>query len=99
MRVGVRDSPAIDSQGLAIEALRFFAAHADQAQRFFDWSGLEAGGIRQAASDPGFASGVLDYFAQNLASLERFAEAAGLEPGDVIDLHERSKTRGLTAHD
>ncbi len=91
--------PGLSVERLAIEALSFFGTRPEEGQRFFAWSGLDAGTVRSAAAEPHFALGVLDYFAENLASLERFCDSAGLLPGDVIRCHETLKTRGLTSHD
>ena len=96
---GADHTPALDGREFVVEALRFFAGDADEAQRFFGWSGLDAGSLRAAAAEPDFSAGVLDYFAQNLASLERFCEGAGFSPAAVLHLHESLRPRGLTSHD
>lgn len=85
-----RKSPAsLDPERLIIQGLTFLAADAEEAQRFFSWSGLEPASLRQAVGEPGFARGFVDYLLQNLEALERFAAQAGLEPAQIVAWHER----------
>ena len=77
-------SRLIDDTSLAIAALNFFAEDPGQADRFFAWSGLDAGSIRQAAGQPGFGSSVLDYFMQDEALMVSFAAHAGYDPADLV---------------
>lgn len=78
----------LDDATLAIEALRFFADDPERADRFFTWSGLDAGTLRAAASRPGFGASVLEYLMQDEPLLLSFAQHAGLKPADVAATHQ-----------
>lgn len=82
-----------DDAGLAVAALNFFAEDRGRADRFFAWSGLDAGSIRQAAAEPGFGASVLDYIVQDEALLLSFTARAGLDPADVLAAYEAARAR------
>jgi hypothetical protein len=86
-------STPVDDGSLAVAALRFFAEDRDRAERFFTWSGLEAGSIRAAARQAGFGASVLDFLMQDEALLVSFAEHAGLDPADISAAYQASKAR------
>lgn len=68
---------------VAIAALAFIAAAPTELSRFLALTGIEAGGIRAAAAEPGFLEGVLAYIAGNERTLLAFAHSAGIAPQDV----------------
>lgn len=86
-------SGSLDSETLAIEALRFFGANPREAERFFAWSGLDAATVRAAASQPAFGFGVLHYLAQDEPLLLSFAAHAQLDPADIAAACEASLAR------
>jgi hypothetical protein len=69
-----------DAEALALAVLEFLAAEGERIGRFLSLSGLDPGGLRKAALQPGFLPGVLDYIAGDEALLLAFAEAAGIAP-------------------
>jgi hypothetical protein len=82
----MKKPPALDSETaeqLAIQALNFIAADAQQLGRFLALTGIGPAGIRSAARQPGFLAGVLDHLAGDEKMLTAFAAAHGVDPGDV----------------
>ena len=65
---------------LAIQALAFIAADPERLALFLNVTGLTAGAIRSAASEPGFLAGVLDHMLGDEALLTAFAGDAGIDP-------------------
>ena len=81
-------SASVDSDIVILHALRFFADEPEQAQRFFVWSGLDSGSLRQAATRAGFGDALIDYFGQDEAVLLSFARHAGLDPAKIAEVSE-----------
>ena len=89
-----------NAEALAIRALGFVAADPELLPRFLAITGIEAGAIRQAASEPGFLAGVLQFIAAHEPTLMRFSEETGVPPQQVSaalralpfgdDSHDRS---------
>ncbi len=69
---------------MAVSALGFVAADAELLPRFLAISGIEAGQIRAAASEPGFLAGVLQFIAAHEPTLMKFSEATGTPPESVM---------------
>ncbi|MBV8848166.1 MAG: DUF3572 domain-containing protein [Methylobacteriaceae bacterium] len=69
-----------DAEGLALAALNFLGQDETRIARFLGLSGLDPGGLRKAAAEPGFLPGVLDYLAGDEHLLLEFAEAAQIAP-------------------
>jgi hypothetical protein len=67
----------VDAEQLAIDALGYIASEPDLMKRFLDITGIEADGIRQAASQPGFFVGVLDFLLANENDVVAFSHATG----------------------
>ena len=93
-RRGSKAGPrSIDGATLAIESLTFLGSDPDQAQRFFALSGLDAGTIRAAVTEPGFLSVVLDFLTSDDKLLERFAAHAGQRAIDVAHTAQALRER------
>lgn len=87
----MRGRRTIDKAGaedLAVRALTFLAAEDDRLRRFLDLSGLQPGGVRAAASSPGFLAGVLDYVAADETLLLAMAEAVAEPPESIMAARE-----------
>jgi hypothetical protein len=76
------------AETLAIAALSYLAADAEQLGRFLAVTGIGPEGIREAARDPGFLAGVLDHVAQDEELLLAFARHEDIEPTEI----ERART-------
>jgi uncharacterized protein DUF3572 len=68
---------------LAIGALGFIAADAEELSRFLALTGIDSGAIRSAAAEPGFLGGVLAHVAGNERTLLAFAAQAGVAPEEI----------------
>ena len=89
-----------NAEALAIQALAYVAADSELLPRFLAITGIEAGDVRRAASEPGFLAGVLQFIAAHEPTLLRFCEETGTPPQNVSsamralpygdDRHDRS---------
>jgi len=70
----------VDSQILALQALAHVAGNEDLGPRFLALTGLDAAGLRAAASDPALLAAVLEFLAAHEADLLRVAEALSVRP-------------------
>jgi uncharacterized protein DUF3572 len=68
---------------LAIQALGFIGEDPRTLARFLDISGIPAGQIRTASSEPGFLAGVLEHMLSDEKLLVAFADSAGVDPAAV----------------
>lgn len=72
-----------EAESIAIRAIGYIAADDERLQRFLALTGLDPGGLRSAASEPGFLAAVLDHIAGHEPDLLAFAAAADLPPERV----------------
>ena len=72
-----------DAEAIAVSALGFIAAESTRLDRFLALTGLDPGGLRQAATQPGFFAAVLDHLAGHEPDLLAFAVEANLSPEKV----------------
>ena len=75
------------AEAIAIQALGYLAEDDERLGRFLALSGLDAGEIRAAATQPGFLAGVLDHVAGDETLLVAFAEHLGIAPTEVGRAH------------
>jgi uncharacterized protein DUF3572 len=75
------------AETLAIQALTFIAEDPDRLGRFLGITGIEAGQIRAAATEPGFLAGVLEHMLGDESLLMAFASSAGIDPAAVARAH------------
>jgi len=68
---------------LAIQALAFLAREPQRLAAFVSATGIPPGGIRDAASEPGFLAGVLDHMLGDESLLLAFAAGAGIDPAGI----------------
>lgn len=71
------------AEAIAIAALSYLAADAEQLGRFLALTGIGPEHIREAARDPGFLSGVLDHLSSDEALLIAFARHEGIDPAEI----------------
>lgn len=71
------------AETLAVQAFAFVAEGHDRLASFLSATGLEPGGIRHAAQEPGFLAGVLEYILGDESLLIAFAQSAGIDPTEV----------------
>lgn len=71
------------AEALAVQALAFVAGDPTLLPRFLAISGIEAGDVRAAASQPGFLAGVLQFVLAHEPTLMQFSEATGIDPAEV----------------
>ena len=76
-----------EAESLAIQVLSFLAEEPDRLARFLALSGIDAGAIRSAATQPEFLLGVLDHVVGDEALLLAFAAQFDLEPAAVDRAH------------
>ena len=67
------------AETIALQALAFVAADADQLERLLAETGLVAAEIRANAADPVLLGGVLDFVLSNEARLLDFCASAGID--------------------
>ncbi len=79
----------VDPEAIAIQGLHFIASDDDRLQRFMALTGITPDGIRDAASEPGFALSVLDFIGQDDETVLAFAAVNGLRPEDVMMAREK----------
>lgn len=84
---------AFDADQVAIDALGYIASEPDLMKRFLDLTGIEASGIREAASQPGFFVGVLDFMLANERDLEEYAYRTGANPETLSIAREKLDAR------
>jgi Protein of unknown function (DUF3572) len=72
-----------EAEAIAICALTYLSETPELMQRFLALSGIEASGIREAASEPHFFAGVLKFFLAHEPTLMAFCAARELEPQTV----------------
>ena len=65
---------------LALEGLGWLAGQEDGLQRFLDQSGIEPGGLREAAGRPEAGLAVLDFLLSNEDLLLGFCASADIDP-------------------
>jgi hypothetical protein len=84
---GARNMSPEGAEALAIQALSFLAEDSERLTRFFSVTGLDPGGIREAASSPGFLAGVLAYLASDEKLASEFIAAAPCSADDIFRAH------------
>lgn len=84
---------AINADQIAIDALGYIAIEPDLMRRFLDLTGIEADGIRWAASHPGFLVGVLDFLLANENDVVAFSRATGT-PLEAVQVARQMLDRG-----
>ena len=84
---GARGMSPEAAEALAIQALSFLAEDSERLTRFFSVTGLDPGGIREAAGSPGFLAGVLAYLASDETMAREFTAAASCAPDDIFRAH------------
>lgn len=72
------------AEDVAIQALGFIAGDAELLGRFLAITGIDAAGIRTAATQPGFLAGVLQFIAAHEPTLLSFCAAANLPPESIL---------------
>lgn len=72
-----------DAEALAVKALGWIAADPTLLQRFLAITGLDAGTVRHAATQPGFHAGVLRFLTDHEPTLLAFASDSGISPAAV----------------
>lgn len=77
------------AEGIALEAFQRLAADAERLGRFLAVSGLDAGSVRQAASEAGFLPAVLDYLCADEALLVAIAAELGRRPEQVAEARHK----------
>ena len=75
------------AEELAFRVLSLIAADEEKLWRFLDLTGLDPGGLREAAARPGFPAAILDHVASDEALLLAVAEALGETPERVARAH------------
>jgi len=78
-----------DSEAIAVEVLGRLAAEPDRLSRFMSLGGLDAGSIRDAASQPGFLPAVLDHVAADEPLLLAVADELGHRPELLMEARRR----------
>jgi hypothetical protein len=86
--------PAADPESLAIAALGFLAGDPERLDRFLALTGIDPGGVREAAGQPDFLGSVLDYFLADEALLLAFAANARHRPESIAAARARLGPRG-----
>jgi hypothetical protein len=74
------DNGDTTSEAVAVSALSWIAADEKMLDRFLALTGIEAGQVRQAASEPGFLAGVLDFLLAHEPSLMAFCNETETDP-------------------
>jgi hypothetical protein len=77
---GPRQPGREEAEAIAVAGLAFLADDPVRLERFLALSGLSAGDIRQAATQPGFLAGVLQHIMDDDRIAGTFAMAQGLSP-------------------
>ncbi|WP_372426779.1 DUF3572 domain-containing protein [Salinarimonas chemoclinalis] len=75
---------AARAEGIAVAALGLIAADEERLARFLALTGLDPGGLRAAAAEPGFLAAILDHVVAEEELLLAVAEAAGESPEVVL---------------
>ncbi|WP_029030224.1 DUF3572 family protein [Salinarimonas rosea] len=75
---------AARAEAIAVVALGSIAADEERLARFLALTGLDLGGLRAAAAEPGFLAAILDHVVAEEALLLAVAEAAGESPEAVM---------------
>ena len=75
---------ADEAERIAIAALGHVASNETLMTRFLSVTGIDPGGIRAAAADPGFLAGVLDFLLGHEPDAVAFAAEHSLPPEDVL---------------
>jgi hypothetical protein len=68
---------------MAISILGWLSSQPDMMSRFLALSGLDAGSIRQAATQPGFFGGLTSFLMGHEPTLMQFCEETGAKPAMV----------------
>lgn len=72
------------ARDLSDNALHFVASDPELTAAMLAASGADAGGLRQMAARPEFATFLLDFLLEEDARVLAFARAAGIRPEDVM---------------
>ncbi len=73
---------------IAIAALAHIAEEPERVERFAALTGIDPGGMREAARTPGFLPAILDYLAGHEPDLLEFAAARHIRPERVAAARE-----------
>lgn len=73
-----------DAEETAIAVLVWLAGEPELMGRFLALTGLEAGNLREAATEPGFLAGVLGFLMAHEPTLMDFCAATGTRPETVV---------------
>lgn len=71
-------------EAIAAEALAFLAEEPDRLGRFLSLAGIDPGGIREAAGQPGFLMAVMEHLMSDDSLLITFAANRGVKPETVV---------------
>ena len=80
---------ALDPQTIALQALAWTLEDDIRASRLLALTGLDAGSLRDALSDPATLDGVLGFLEAHQPDLVACADALGIKPEDLINVRER----------
>ena len=69
-----------EALAIAIAAFAHIAEEPERVERFAALTGIDPGGMREAAREPGFLPAVLDYLAGHEPDLLEFAAARNIRP-------------------
>ena len=73
-------------EALALQALAFVVGDEDLGPRFLALTGMDADGLRAAASETGTLIAVIDFLMFDDRLVMQFAESAGIEPATVAQI-------------
>ncbi|EAU40404.1 hypothetical protein FP2506_04220 [Fulvimarina pelagi HTCC2506] len=76
----LESSSVAGAETIAIDGLSFIASDEHLFSRFCGITGLTAGEMRAAASEPGFLAGVLDFILAHEPTLMAFSDESGHAP-------------------
>lgn len=83
-----------DAEDTAISVLGWLAGEPELLGRFLALSGLEAGNLRLAATEPGFLAGVLVFLMNHEPTLMDFCAKTGTRPEEVARAHRELSGAG-----
>jgi len=73
----------LEAEAIGLMALGFLAGRDEDLGRFLGLTGLTAGTLRAAASEPGTARAALAYVMGHVTTARAFAEEAGLSAAEL----------------
>lgn len=73
-----------EAERLAARALAFLAAEPERLERFLSLAGIDPGGIRAAAGEPGFLAAVMEHLMADEPLLLSFAANEDIRPEQVV---------------